>query len=957
MGGNAGMASGTSYVTEKLRRIVIPEINFQDTTLAEAVEFLRLRSMELDTLELDPARKGVNFVIRNAGGASDDDGAFSGDPGGVRIKELRVRNVPLNEAMKYITEATRFRFKVDDYAVTLVPATESGDDLLTRTFQVPPDFLALLSNEDSPRGEVDPFAEPSGSTARLASRKPAIELLRQNGISFSEGTSATLSSSGILLVTNTPTELDKLEQLTSALKSSSDEGLDAAASGGFDAIPSDGLDMLDPMLLPPINGDPFENAGASTAMLKVRPPLFPDRTKLWRESNYYRNTAATDESLIPLNRFWLDLAAWDGEGAFLSPHFNACNTTANEALMCLALLDIPFKADRPEVSVDGSMLRVKAREPMLLFYKDTRRADVVAEESPLLVRQSFSPLAEKFLTVNGRREENPVTGDFRPGVPYSASLIVTNPTGIGRRLEILAQIPAGSIPLEGKPATLSSTVEIEPHGVLKLELAFYFPAVGDFTIYPLTVSEGGVVLAHTARRMLKVSDAAEPQDAASWLVLAADGSEEEVITRLRTVNLDTVELKAIRWRLKNKGFFLEVSRLLRERLHFSPTVSSFGFLHNDAASLREYLENSAAVRQLGQWLDSPLLDVRPLEHHDWQTLDFDPLINPRAHRFTSQSRINHEAARGHYHAFLDQLAWKPALDDSDYLGLAVLLLLQDRVAEGLEMFDRINPANLPGAVPAIYTYLLAVTRFHRGDPQSAKTAADKVLPTLPPGKWRERFQAVVDQAEEIASFQVDDEIAKPLEEAVMPQLDLALGDDGRLAIRHRALETVTLRMFSVDLEVMFSKNPFLRAGIDGEGNPAIRPNEVITLDLAKDQQETFTELPETLRRGSVLVAAESGDTKLLKVLDPRTMELKRIPQMREIQVLDATTRRPLVKTYIKVYAETRGGDVVFHKDGYSDLRGKFDYLSHTGADPSHIRRVALFASHPERGARVVIYDL
>jgi len=265
--------------------------------------------------------------------------------------------------------------------------------------------------------------------------------------------------------------------------------------------------------------------------------------------------------------------------------------------------------------------------------------------------------------------ENPVTGDFRPGVPYSASLIVTNPTGIGRRIDVLAQIPAGSIPLAGKPATLSATVEVESHGVLMLELAFYFPAAGDFAVYPMHVSEDGVVLAHTAPRTLRVSNDPAPQDAASWLVLAREGSNEEVLNRLRTENLKTLHLSAIRWRLRERAFFLSTAKILRERLHFSPDVTSFGFLHNDVASLREYLENSVAVHQLGEWLDSPLLDIRPRVHHDWRTLEFDPLINPRAHRFTAESRITHQTAREHYHAFLDQLAWKPALDAADQLTL------------------------------------------------------------------------------------------------------------------------------------------------------------------------------------------------------------------------------------------------------------------------------------------------
>jgi hypothetical protein len=106
----------------------------------------------------------------------------------------------------------------------------------------------------------------------------------------------------------------------------------------------------------------------------------------------------------------------------------------------------------------------------------------------------------------------------------------------------------------------------------------------------------------------------------------------------------------------------------------------------------------------------------------------------------------------------------------------------------------------------------------------------------------------------------------------------------------------------------------------------------------------------------VLISAESGTTKLLRVLDSRALELRHLPLERIIQVLDAATRKPMTRTYIKVFAENQSGEIIFHKDGYTDLRGKFDYLSHTGADPSTIKRVAILASHPEKGARTVIYD-
>ncbi|MGL5018194.1 MAG: hypothetical protein ACRDBP_08685, partial [Luteolibacter sp.] len=476
-----------SYIVDKMKRIIIPRIDFEDTTLEEAIDFLRLRISELDTNELDPEKKGMKLLIRRSRSSDEDP-----TPAPPRIKELRLRNVPFDTALKNICDLTKFRYKIDDYGIALVSQTESAEEVITRIFEVPPDFGAALDVSGSPNGSADPFAvAPASNDTQLTARKPIAELLKSSGIRLPEGSSATLTSDGKLTVTATPSELNKVEQLTASVACSGPvPGAQETANGFSSTNPliSNGTEDF-------FSSDPFAASAGSPFAAIPRNPLFPDRTRLWREASYFKNTDPTDESLIPLNRFWLDLAAWDGKGPFLSPHFNACHTTANEALMCLALLDLPFKAERPEVKVDGSTLRVKAREPMLLFYKDTRRTENVAAESPLLVRQTFSPHGEPFRTVNGRQVENPVTGDFRPGVAYRQSLVVTNPTGIGRRIDLLAQIPAGSIPLNGNLATLSSTHELEPYGVVMQELAFYFPAAGDFQVYPMQVSEDATILA------------------------------------------------------------------------------------------------------------------------------------------------------------------------------------------------------------------------------------------------------------------------------------------------------------------------------------------------------------------------------------------------------------------------------------------------------------------------------
>ena len=165
---------GAIYITEKLRRIIIPSINFEDTTVEEAIDFLRQRSRELDTLETDPDRKGVNFVIRrprstDVGG---DAGADLGDPtglplgtanlGALRIRELRLRNVPLAVALQYICDQAGLRYRVDDFAVTLVPATDTDENVTSRNFIVPPDFRSIIGQGGGQAQEsLDPFAAPT----------------------------------------------------------------------------------------------------------------------------------------------------------------------------------------------------------------------------------------------------------------------------------------------------------------------------------------------------------------------------------------------------------------------------------------------------------------------------------------------------------------------------------------------------------------------------------------------------------------------------------------------------------------------------------------------------------------------------------------------------------------------------------------------------------------------------
>ena len=61
---------------------------------------------------------------------------------------------------------------------------------------------------------------------------------------------------------------------------------------------------------------------------------------------------------------------------------------------------------------------------------------------------------------------------------------------------------------------------------------------------------------------------------------------------------------------------------------------------------------------------------------------------------------------------------------------------------------------------------------------------------------------------------------------------------------------------------------------------------------------------------------------------------------------------PLPKTYVKVYQRKNNNEVYFFKDGYTDLRGRFDYGQLSGKNISDVSRFAIFISNDEHGSLI-----
>ena len=63
-------------------------------------------------------------------------------------------------------------------------------------------------------------------------------------------------------------------------------------------------------------------------------------------------------------------------------------------------------------------------------------------------------------------------------------------------------------------------------------------------------------------------------------------------------------------------------------------------------------------------------------------------------------------------------------------------------------------------------------------------------------------------------------------------------------------------------------------------------------------------------------------------------------------------RRPLSQTYVKFDTQRKEGTVKCRKDGYMDLRGRFDYSSFSTNDLDVVQRFSVLILHDEDGATV-----
>jgi hypothetical protein len=676
-----------------------------------------------------------------------------------------------------------------------------------------------------------------------------------------------------------------------------------------------------------------------------------DKTEEWVENNYYKLPIEQQVAgLIRVNAFWNDYAGHDGTGPFTSPNFIHAAGNFAEMILALSVLDLPFKPPDHETETEGLGFTLKAAGPALIAVREIRRGEPVEDPIPLLVSENFFRADDRYRFEGNEQYDKFVTDECLVRTAYGSQVVLTNPTSTRRKLRVLAQIPEGSLPLRNGFFTRAVPVNLEPYSTFKFEYYFYFPEDGDFPHYPAHVALGDRFVTSADGIRFNVVENLSALDTASWDYVSQNGSTDDVVNYLDSHNIHRLDLTKIAWRMKKQRDFRKFIIVLSARRAFDRTLWSYALLHNELPAAREYLRHSAYVSKCGAWIESPLLTIDPVARHSYQHMEYKPLVHARAHMLGKHRKILNDRLYGQYHRFMNVLSYKRALDAPDRLGVAYYLLLQDRVEEGISFFDSIRHEDLHEALQ--YDYLKLYVDFYRGSVDDARAVVDRYA-NHPVPAWQKRFSDAGTQLAELSgssaaiSDKRDREQLQGRLAATEPALEFHV-EDGRIRIDYQNLAQCVASYYPMDIELLFSKNPFVR---DDTGHFAyINPRRVDEVGLQEAENSAAFDLPEEFQGKNVMIEVTAAGIRKSQAYYANELSLHLVENYGIVHVARKESREPLPKTYVKVYARMTDGSVRFFKDGYTDLRGKFDYVSLSTNDLDAVEQFALLILHDEHGA-------
>ena len=244
-------AARQADILKKLNEIIIPEINYREAVVSDVITFLSEESRRLD-----PEKVGVNIVLSSGGGAppilagaaapagrrregfvgapapvaAAAPAAAAGDIAAIAGRQitLSLRNVPLIEALKYVTTLANLKYRIEPSAVIILPLDAPEGDFITRSYPVNPGaFRTTLAAPGAAAGGAGAAAQGGAATgggyralgagALTTTMADVRQLFTDAGVPFPPGSSLVYNErTSTIIIRNTPENVEIFERVLSA---------------------------------------------------------------------------------------------------------------------------------------------------------------------------------------------------------------------------------------------------------------------------------------------------------------------------------------------------------------------------------------------------------------------------------------------------------------------------------------------------------------------------------------------------------------------------------------------------------------------------------------------------------------------------------------------------------------------------------------------------------------------
>ena len=707
-------------------------------------------------------------------------------------------------------------------------------------------------------------------------------------------------------------------------------------------------------------------------------------TSKWAESQFdHIQLAEQNPSLVTPSLFWVDVLK-NPKNA-LSEHLHLTARNGNEALLALAFVDLPLDSKPGTLSIENGRWTYKSDGKSLVYSQGI--VAIAQEDRPIdpqkdTAQEAKVLLSENMYLASADTKAKPVDRqELVIGVPYRNRVVLTNPTGNRLMLQILMQVPQGSIPLEAGRNVVVKEFFLDPFSTVETSHVFYFPSAGPFQHYGAQASSEGKYLAHVASSSVRVLDAPLNIDDSSWEYLADWGSNDQVLAALDKVNIREIDFDRIAWRMQDGAFWKQVLNKLDTIGIYNPTLWAYSLKHRDERRLREFFESDERiVGHAFPYFDHTLMHVDVESRLDYEHLDFRPIVVARTHRLGREWKILNDGLARQYEQLVNLLAYQPKILPRQRLSLTYYQLIQNRTQEALANFKKVNRADLVGQSTTSeaqmqYDYFDAYFAMRTGQYDRAEAIAKK-YEAYPVPRWNEWFKTVGDQIRERQALQngtlalgadpSGPEVDPSFENAAVRELqggrETALDQgasklpglelvqkDGQIWITHRNIAQVQVHYYFVDVELMFSRNPF--QGRNQSRLSVIEPNlkKFVDLEPKVGWDRLEWKVPEELKNRNMILEVVSGGIVRSVPLYSNSLNVNMSVPLGRLQVLSSDNKKPIEGAYVKVYARHNDGSVRFYKDAYTDLRGVMDYASLSTQEWSTVTKYSILVLHPEYG--------